>query len=371
MELINETPLPAALVPSAAPGDMMRVLFLCAATFRLGADRAGLAREQRPLSLGPAEVVPGDASAYRACASVCATGAVYPPGGEAREAMAELAVGERRHRILAVGPRTWREGLGGALVATQPLPFRAMPMTWENAFGGKVRRKAALVEHRGRQAILPAHEVMFPANPEGRGFQVDLAAARDQPLPCLEHPEQRITAWDQHPEPVCFAPYPVWGGLRVAFVPERLRSELVERRGDTHRPRYPLGPELLRRLREGDPGLRHAEADLARLESRAAPRGTFDSIPWGTPIVLAGMRPRGEVLSFALPAPPARLTLQIGASERAAPLALDAVDIDAEARVARVVYRARFTYPVIAYELRRAALRPGPDFPASPVEQAR
>src|SRR6185295_6896186 len=99
-------------------------------------------------------------------------------------------------------------------------------------------------------------EAVYPFNLEGTGYYLDRDEARDQPLPQLEHPEQLVERWDDRPEPACFAPYPLYGGLRGATV------------------------------------VRDKEIDLTRvgrLPSRSAPRTTFDRLEPGTRIAIDGM----------------------------------------------------------------------------------
>lgn len=367
MELVNETPLPAALVPSAEADDTMRVLCVVGYTCRVEEGALRPTRAQRPLVLDPGTELAHDVSFLRTCASVTVTGAVFPPGGEAARALAELRVGERRAQVVAVGARVWREGLGG-LTPTTPIPFSALPMEWANAYGGTVLRPAALVDHGGKRAIMPPHAAGCAENLGGRGFYVDAGEALGRPLPGLEDPEHPITAWDQRPEPVCFAPYPLRGALRAAFVPASVRAALVARRAEHAAvPRLQLDPHFLRRAQEAVPS-RVSLAELGWLESRGAPRQTFDALPPGTRVVLLGMRPRGEALSFHVPPPPVRLRLAIGPREQVLTPVIEAAEVDAQAREVRFVYRALFSYPLVKAELRRAVVEPTAELPPRPVD---
>ncbi|WP_438032033.1 DUF2169 domain-containing protein [Sorangium sp. So ce204] len=330
MRFANETPLPAAMIPNGDEDDRITALFLCAVTYRVAAGGLTVAPAQRPLLLDPNLPYPHDGMFLKTAASVCATGFVYPAQGQSREATATLRVGDRDATIVAVGPRVWQRGIGGGLTPSSPLPFDRVAMTWQNAYGGTNDEPARVVELDGEEAFVPEHESGYPMNFDGKGFYTDPGQALDRPLPQLEHPDQRIRRWDDHPEPVCFAPYPLWGGLRAVHVWHDQKLDL---------------------------------AGAGKLASRAAPRTTVDALPPGTRIALAGMRPGGAALVFEAPRAPVAVEIAVGrASERSLP-ALDAVDIDADAAEVRLLWRATVTYGLIQHDLRRARLVPTDDFP--------
>lgn len=331
MEFRNETPLPAAMVPSAEADDRVTTLFLCAITYRYAGKKLAVAPAQRPLLLAPEAKYPNDAVFTKEVVGVCATGFVYPREGKvAREAMASLRVGTAEASIRAFGPRVWQRGALGKLVPSAPLPFERVAMTWENAYGGMTAEPAAVMMVDGEEAFVPEHEAGYPLNFEGKGFATDEARALDQPLPQLEDPAEVMRRWDDRPEPVCFAPYPLQGGMRARYV---VRDKQVDLAG------------------------------VSKLGSRAAPRTTFERVEVGTEIMLSGMRPQGEVLAFAVPPSPVEVALSVGgASERLIPW-LDAIDIEAEAGEVRLVYRAKVTYGLVQFEVRRATLTPMAHFP--------
>lgn len=320
MKLTNTTGLPAALVRSSESDDRITALLVAAVTYRIEGARVSPAPSQRPLDLEGRGPIPGDAMLLKDCASICVTGFVYGEG--ARRATARLRAGDLDVSIAAFGPRVWRAG-AGSLSPTDPLPFERAAMTWKNAYGGSARRRAMVMKVGGEDALLPPHEAVYPYNPEGAGYYLDREEAVNQPLPQLEHPDHLISRWDDRPEPTCFAPYPLWGGLRGATV---VRGKEVD--------------------------LTH----VGRLPSRAAPRTTLEKIAAGAEVIVEGMRPRGEALRFAVPAPPVALVVSVGREEERFAPAVDAVDVDAEAGEVRVLYRAAFTYPLVPGERRTAAL---------------
>ena len=172
----------------------------------------------------------------------------------------------------------------------------------------------------GVEMVVPGGQAHYPANPEGKGFYLGSGQAVDQPLPMLEDPDDRLRAIDHFPEPRCFAPYSVQGGLRAQLV--------TDEEGKVRR------------------------EDVPRLASRAAPALTFDEIPAGTPIRVRGMRPEGGELSFEVPPTPWAVMTRVGPDETEVEPRLDAVDVDAEATTVRFLFRASFTYDLVRYEER-------------------
>ena len=329
MLLINRTPLHVATVPNADDDDGIVALLLVAATFDVGKDQLRFSEEQRPLLLVPEPPVVGDGFLTKAGASVCATGNVYAANGSAVRADATLLVGDELRTVAAIGPRTWRELTGGHLSPTHPAPFERVAMSWENAYGGAVLQPTRLLKvPGGEEAIVPEHPEAFGENSDGKGFYTEPAAAIDSPLPELEDPAHLVEKWDDRPDPVCFAPYPMYGALRARFIVDK---EVV----DLTRHPHVLG--------------------------RAAPFTTFEKLPAGTRIALTGMRPGGEALSFEVPPPPVTADVKVGPRHRRLDLYVDAIDIDAEAAQVRIVYRALFSYPLVRYEQRTVHVLPSSD----------
>ncbi len=330
MLLINRTPLHVAIVPNADNDDGIVALLVVAATFDIGPDRLRFSEEQRPLLLAPDAPLIGDGFLTKAGTSVCATGFVYAAGGSAVRADATLFVGDEQRSVAAIGPRTWREISGAGLIPTSPQPFDRIAMTWENAYGGAVLQPTRL--HKmpgGEESILPEHPEAFGENTDGKGFYTEAGGAVDAPLPELEDPARLIEKWDDRPDPVCFAPYPMHGGLRARFV---VQDAVVD---------FKRHPYVL---------------------SRAAPFTTFGEIAFGTRVALTGMRPGGKLLAFEVPPPPVVAEVLVGPRHRRLDLYVDSIDIDAEAAQVRVVYRALFSYPLVRYEQRTAHVRTSPDF---------
>ncbi|RLB45251.1 MAG: hypothetical protein DRI90_28655 [Deltaproteobacteria bacterium] len=333
MDLDNHTPLPAAHVQSGHGDEMLTLLLVCA-TYDIVDGSLVLSKDQLPLRLAPDPSYANDGEMLRDGVSVCVEGFVYPPQGEAKTAAAELCVGEWSQRITACGARVWWKGALGKLKPTEPRPFSRVEMSWELAFGGTVWRPNMTVEHEGEQLLVPEHDEGYVLNLSGTGFYLDETMALEEPLPQLEDPEHLIRTWDDRPEPVCFAPYPLSGGMRAA--------SLID---DGH-PRIERAPRAL---------------------GRSCPRTTFSEIPAATLLKLDGMRPDGERLSFAVPEPPVSFAVQIGVVEKRLTPQLDAIDVDTEREMVRLVYRTSFRYPIVAFEKRRVTVEPGVELGQSPL----
>jgi hypothetical protein len=332
MQLVNASPLPVRLVRNAEE-DRVVALFVVAATFRATGSGLVLAREQAPIVVVPPTPTVGDASPSKEGVSVCVTGFVYPGATTPGRGEARLRVGDVTRVVAAFGPRVWREGAAGRLEATAPLPFDRVEMSWANAFGGGVHRPTRLVAlEGGGEAIAPEHDVSCPENPDGVGFYPEHADAVEQPLPALEDASAPIARFGDRPTPACFAPYPIYGGLRAAVL-ARGSDEI-------------------------------AWAEHGRAMSRAAPWTTFAALPAGTRVAIEGMRARGEAIAFEVPEPPVDVDVVVGPHGARVALATDAVDVDAEAATVRVLWRAFFSYPLVRWQHRVTHVRATPRFDA-------
>jgi len=114
----------------------------------------------------------------KATGELLVTARAYPPGGDAPVCAVRVGLGTIDKRLVAVGDRVWRRG-----VPTEPAPFRELPLTWANAFGGA------------------GHE----PNPQGKGASLVRRDGKDvQPLPNVEHPDHLVTSPSQRPPAVGF-----------------------------------------------------------------------------------------------------------------------------------------------------------------------
>jgi hypothetical protein len=333
MELANETPLPATLVFNSEPGDEMSALAVACVTYRVLGSRLVLGAPQRPLERDAESPVPNDVAFLREGISVCAHGHAYPDEARGKRGRVVLEVGGLERRLAVWGTRVWQRRLGGGLVPSEPLPFERVEMGWQHAYGGRVVRPAQLVKLGGEDAILPPQTEAYPLNVDGVGFYGDdEAAAAHQPLPRIEDAGSLVRALRDRPQPMCLAPYPLWGGLRAAAL-----------------------------LDPSDKAIDLSRA--GRLFTRGSPQLAYESLEPGTRVALEGMRADGGGVSFEVPEPPASLDVEVGERSRSYELKLDTLDLYPEhgpegVPEVRLVYRRAFRYPLVAFERRRAALRP-------------
>jgi hypothetical protein len=104
-------------------------------------------------------------------------GTAYAPAGHpTQRVMVGLQIGNWRKSFLVVGDRVWRNA-GVAYIASQPIPFVRMSISYDNAFGGTDDRLRDPVNYR-----------QYPPNPVGRGWHYHRYPERitDSPLPNTE-----------------------------------------------------------------------------------------------------------------------------------------------------------------------------------------
>lgn len=121
--------------------------------------------------------------------------ACAPAQKEVTELDVGVAVGEVQKSVRVFGDRVWRDGK-----ITRPLPFKAMPIVYERAYGGVQIVDGEVADAEAR-------------NPVGRGFAGSRKEGdmNDVPLPNLEDPAQLIRCQNDRPAPASFGAYaPNW-----------------------------------------------------------------------------------------------------------------------------------------------------------------
>lgn len=104
-------------------------------------------------------------------------GTCHPPRGADVVCDVAFGVGAWSKTLRVHGPRAFTPGVLFGGTVSEPQPFRSMPLTWENAYGG------------------PG----FPDNPVGRGHV-------GPELPTVEDPRAPVTRTGQKAAPACFLP---------------------------------------------------------------------------------------------------------------------------------------------------------------------
>ncbi|WP_437482573.1 DUF2169 domain-containing protein [Sorangium sp. So ce1014] len=329
MRLINATAVPAKLVTARLFGATHRIgMVMAKATFRIGPrgteldtqDPWPLLDEDRVTELG---IVPRDDLPRRDDAfEVLVLGAAHAPDGEPVEQMkVSLAVGGERRELLVSGDRAWEGGVGPRIGA--PAPFTRMPLTHERAFGGTVEvevDREAFVEamdarNRGGRGFDPAPAVRSLAEmlkpPEG--YPRHDALRR---LPNIEDPEARIRLPEDAPDPV------YWGAVPVDSAIQAARTVAPPSPGSA-----PGLPEFI----DGAYHRAHPRWVIALPEARCR-------------VILAGLTPGKEPVSFALPAVRVFVDYVSGLRTGTRELRPHALVLLPEERRFYLVFRHAFTY---------------------------
>lgn len=323
MELVNRTALAAACgVGDGWDDDHQAGVVTAKATFTYETGEGLALDTQSPLPLFdddeptrwgliPRDDLPRDGDDFE----VIFLGCAHAPRGVAVGSMeVALAVGAVERRLAVFGRRRWVDG-----AASDPEPFRAMPLTWQNAFGGAC---VALVDRDAPVLVAEAR------NPAGKGFDpVPQARALGEFLRCpagypaldpaielpnVEAPERLIRRRDDAPEPASWATLPLASAAHAGRM-----------------------LDLDRTASEGRPVL------SAQRFHRAVPEWVIPAPTAGAEVVMRGLDPAGEV-RFALPTLRVWADFDVGGARTTVPLAPHAMVILGEKRTVTVTYRAHF-----------------------------
>ncbi len=185
MDFVNETGVEAGWNIGFQPDGREVVVVVVKATYDLPATSTPnaptpLAALQRPLTEAdefggePGESAPTfetDYSVHKPYCDVLFVGRAYGPHGRpVHKTAVRIAVGALTKTIAVHGNRHWRRTAMG-LRPSEPQLFDAIPISYDNAFGGIDRTKEA----DGKTAT-------FMENPVGRGYFESSKAALGQPL---------------------------------------------------------------------------------------------------------------------------------------------------------------------------------------------
>lgn len=222
MRLVNTTPIPARCFVGPGDGGSRIGLLVAKATFelrpgeapRLSLDRVEPIRaadEETELGCLPADTTPRRAGTFE----VILLGRAHAPSGRvATRVTVALSIGAVRRELVVSGDRAWSHQ-GARARPTEPAPLSAVPLIWENAFGG-----SAQVWLDPERAL----EIHHPLNRRGRGFDPTPAMRRIpqtlgvapgypvtryvRSLPAIEDPAAAISSWADAPSPACWATVP-------------------------------------------------------------------------------------------------------------------------------------------------------------------
>jgi hypothetical protein len=209
MKLLNASGMAAGYTLGMNPSGTEWVVVAVKGTFSLPkrqGEEPKLASEQVPLVDADlftgepgfsATLVECDYALEKPRCDVLLNGAAYAPGGRpTQRVMVGLQIGNWRKSFAACGDRVWRNA-GVAYIASEPVPFVRMPISYDNAFGGSDDRLRDPVNYR-----------QYPPNPVGRGWRYHRYPERitDSPLPNTEEPGDPVRDPQGKYRPVAFGP---------------------------------------------------------------------------------------------------------------------------------------------------------------------
>lgn len=194
MELVNATRMQAGYTMGLRPDGRELLVVVVKGTYSIPKDsrEPTLAELQAPLVDADAftgepgysaPLYESDYAPVKPRCDVMLNGSAYAPGGRPVERVTvSLRAGQVRKQFDVVGNRSWRSELG--LAVTHPQPFAAVPISYDNAFGGVDNLHPDPSQH---DAYLP--------NPVGKGFfpKSKPDQIEGKPLPNTEEPGRPIT----------------------------------------------------------------------------------------------------------------------------------------------------------------------------------
>ncbi|HXJ18754.1 MAG TPA: DUF2169 domain-containing protein [Polyangia bacterium] len=320
MKLVNATPHQAALLRTdVGAGDVLGVAIV-KSTFDFD-DRGATAPAAEPMPLvkqfleTPFGFFHDEHFFKKQGVDLCVLGHVRR-SKPVYEARVRMTWGPRRWELLVLGDRRWQRNHGTQqLVPSRPAAFTEIPLGYSHAFGGEVKV--------GELAYA------YPGNPKGRGFYRTLQEAENQPVHNIDDPRQAPATWrPAELRPAGWGPYANFWALRgaAAIVQDPKTHQIVN-----------VQPSLFN----------HAHPDLI-----------LDRVEAGQEITIEGMQE--GTIRLAVPAPPTRLDLSVGAESRELEAPIDGIFLWTDSRKLVVTQRARFRYPIRAHELRTVHVQATP-----------
>ena len=319
MDLVNETFFPAELWWGPSGEREIGAAVVVKATYEIG--EGGL----RVATVNPWPILsedlttpwgtfPAEGPSRKPWVDLIVLGFARPPGGEPLRTMTvALSAGPFRHELRVTGNRRWQKTLIG-FRPTEPEPFRAMPLTWDRAFGGTSR--------------CPTGPLPCADNAEGKGFVFEPDDADGVELPNVEDPGCLVNDPGEWPKPAGWAPYPLAGGYR------------------------------LRQLMDAEGRARPFEEVERFTTAWAHPDLLVERLAAGEPVAVEGVT-GGAPLRTTVPACPATLTIEAGSERRTIAFRLDTLVVVAEEKRLVARWRAATTVEMRPREERLARLVAG------------
>lgn len=258
-------------------------------------------------------------AAARPMCDVLVHGSVRASRGPVKMLDTGVRIGAAKKLVRVWGDRGIALDGQGRLRFSEAEAFGSMPLTWDNAYGGRdAVAEARLFRKKKARFGRPLEDqgpgiVGYPRNAAGRGFFIDLERERLEGarLPNLEDPEDPVTPdrvlargpldWLDRPVAACYSPVDMVTFPRSAFVlmpafepPSRPPREVV------------IGALRQEDLADRDP--RRPKLDLRAAQS--APAGLSVAISGRTRVSLWNLWPGRETLEVDLPPEVPHLVLE-------------------------------------------------------------
>ena len=201
MQLINHTPFPVQMFRTALEDDDKYAMSIAArVTYDIVDGKTNISKEQvwdlkREIWRSEYGIIESDDVFKRGGVDILLFGSARMPDGSAtRQMHVEVKLNNKSiNKILVFGDRVWEKSMLGMDIST-PEPFTQMPLTLENAFGGK--------------AEFDGLAIPYGNNPYGKGYNHSKGDIIGKPLPNIENPEKLIRKWTDQPDPVGVACLP-------------------------------------------------------------------------------------------------------------------------------------------------------------------
>lgn len=260
MEILNATRMQTGFTMGLAPSGRESLVVVIKGTFRFPerGETPSLAEEQVPLI--EADTFTGEpglsspvfesdyAPRKRRCDLLLVGTAHAPRGVPVERVTVSLRVGSFFKSFDVVGNRVW-ERRRGTTTISRPQPFVAMPISYDNAFGG--------VDDTDED---PARHDAYRSNPVGRGFHLrpDDSSIEGRPLPNTEQTDQPVTQPHGDYRPMAFGPVgrgwqpraPLagtydedWQANRFPFLPDDFDERYHQAAPADQQIDYPVGGE--------------------------------------------------------------------------------------------------------------------------------
>jgi hypothetical protein len=209
VELINATRMVTGYTLGMEPSGRELLVIVIKGTFRIPTEAGAAVRlHEAQLPLVTADLFHGDpgfsapkyemdfAPRKRRCDVILNASAHAPGGRPVKRTRVGVRIGDWVKGFAVVGVRVWETGLAGVR-ATPPVPFTAMPITYDRAFGG--------VDNRHED---PAQHAAFMRNPVGCGFHRHLRPqwVDGAPVPNTEELNRPVTDPRGEYRPMSFGP---------------------------------------------------------------------------------------------------------------------------------------------------------------------